>query len=303
MKRKVAIFVSVVLLVPVIAFARAEQSFDKTLNVSSGVNLDLTTGSGGVVIKSGGANQVVVHGTVRSSNDWWGGDAENMVKSVASNPPIQQNGNSIRIGYNLPEDAKRHVSIAYEVTVPADTTLAVNTGSGEISVEGVRASAKLHTGSGSIRANDLGRDSRLETGSGSIHADSVAAPMFASTGSGSIQADLTGSGDVEVHTGSGGIDLRGVNGGLRGRTGSGHISADGNIKGPWDLHTGSGGVRLALGSSGGFNLNVHTGSGSIHSDLPITVQGTLGKRELKGAVRGGGPEVEISTGSGDVEIR
>jgi DUF4097 and DUF4098 domain-containing protein YvlB len=291
------------LLVPVIAFARAEQSFDKTLNVSSGVNLDLTTGSGGVVIKSGGANQVVVHGTVRSSNDWWGGDAENMVKSVASNPPIQQNGNSIRIGYNLPEDAKRHVSIAYEVTVPADTTLAVNTGSGEISVEGVRASAKLHTGSGSIRANDLGRDSRLETGSGSIHADSVAAPMFASTGSGSIQADLTGSGDVEVHTGSGGIDLRGVNGGLRGRTGSGHISADGNIKGPWDLHTGSGGVRLALGSSGGFNLNVHTGSGSIHSDLPITVQGTLGKRELKGAVRGGGPEVEISTGSGDVEIR
>jgi len=37
--------------------------------------------------------------------------------------------------------------------------------------------------------------------------------------------------------------------------------------------------------------------------LPITVQGTFNRRELRGAVRGGGPEVEISTGSGDVEIR
>ena len=48
---------------------------------------------------------------------------------------------------------------------------------------------------------------------------------------------------------------------------------------------------------------MHTSSGSIHSDLPITVQGTFGRRELKGAVRGGGPEVEVSTGSGDVDIR
>jgi DUF4097 and DUF4098 domain-containing protein YvlB len=62
-------------------------------------------------------------------------------------------------------------------------------------------------------------------------------------------------------------------------------------------------VRLALSSGEGFDLNVHTGSGSIHSELPITVQGTFGRHELKGSVRGGGPEVEVSTGSGDIEIR
>jgi hypothetical protein len=58
-----------------------------------------------------------------------------------------------------------------------------------------------------------------------------------------------------------------------------------------------------VGSSGGFELNVHTGSGGINSELPITMQGSFGKRELKGTVRGGGPQVEVSTGSGDVEIR
>jgi DUF4097 and DUF4098 domain-containing protein YvlB len=284
-------------------FARAEGQFDRTLSVSGAISLDLTTGSGEVIVKTGGSNQVQVRGHVRSSNDWWGGDNESAVRSVESNPPIVQSGNSIRIGFNLPEDVKRHVAISYELTVPADTTLQINTGSGEISVQGVRASAKLHTGSGDIRAQDLGPQSRMETGSGSIRADSVAAPLYASTGSGSIQADLTGSGDIDVHTGSGGVRLRGVNGGLTARTGSGELSADGSVKGPWQLHTGSGSVRMALSSSNGFELNVHTGSGSIHSDLPITVQGSFGRHELKGAVRGGGPEVDVSTGSGDIEIR
>jgi DUF4097 and DUF4098 domain-containing protein YvlB len=284
-------------------FARAEGHFDRTLQVSGSVNLELTTGSGEVAVKTGGSNQVEIHARIRSSNDWWGGDYESAIRSVESNPPIVQSGSSIRIGFNLPEDVRHHVSIAYELTVPADTTLAINTGSGEISVQGVRASAKLHTGSGDIRAQDLGPQSHMETGSGSIRADSVAAPMYASTGSGSIQADLTGSGDIDVHTGSGGVRLRGVNGGLRARTGSGELAADGSVKGPWQLHTGSGSVRMALSSSAGFNLDVHTGSGSIHSDLPITVQGTFGRHELKGAVRGGGPDVEVSTGSGDVDIR
>lgn len=302
MKPWISCVVCFFLLASVSAFARSEGHFERTLTVSGAVNLDLTTGSGEVTIKTGGASQVVIRGHVTSS-DWFGGNTENAVKSVESNPPIEQNGSSIRIGYNLPEDAKHHVAISYEITVPPDTTLDAGTGSGDISVENVRGSTKLHTGSGGIRAHDLGPNSRMDTGSGSIRADSVAAPTIASTGSGSIQADLTGSGDVDVHTGSGNIEVRGVNGGLRARTGSGHINVDGNVKAPWQLHSGSGTMRLALGSGGGFNLSVHTGSGSIHSELPITVQGTLGKHELRGSVRGGGPEVEVQTGSGDVEIR
>ncbi|HZD31444.1 MAG TPA: DUF4097 family beta strand repeat-containing protein [Candidatus Angelobacter sp.] len=303
MKQRVSSLLCILLLTSAAAFARAEGHFDRTLTISGAVNFDLNTGSGSVTIRTGGANQVVIQGRV-TSGDWWGGDADAAVRSVESNPPIEQNGGTIRVGYNLPEDAKHHVAISYEITLPPDTTLQVNTGSGDISAEGVRGSAKLHTGSGSIRARDLGRDSHLETGSGSIHADSVVAPLFASTGSGSIQAELTGSGDVDVHTGSGSIDVRGVNGALRARTGSGHIGADGSPKGAWQVQSGSGDVRLALGSAGGgFDMNLHTGSGSIHSDLPITVQGTMGKHELKGSVRGGGPEVEVSTGSGSIDIR
>ena len=290
------------LLAPVLLHARAEGHFDRTLQVSGTVSLDVTTGSGDVTIKAGGTDKVVVHGTVHSNNDWFS-NAENAIHTVESNPPIQQNGSSIRIGYDLPEDVRRHVSISYQITVPADTTVQAHSGSGSLGVEGVRAEVQAQTGSGEIRVRDIGGRSRVQTGSGSIRVANVAAPFYAHTGSGDIEAELTGSGDVDVQTGSGGIHLRGVKGGLRARSGSGDLTADGSVGGSWSLHTGSGSIRLAMGSGSGFNLDVHTSSGSIHSDLPITVQGSLGRHELKGAVRGGGPEVEVSSGSGDVDIR
>jgi DUF4097 and DUF4098 domain-containing protein YvlB len=293
----------IALAVPAMLFARAEGKFDRTLTVNGAVTMDLTTGSGNVTVRTGGSNQVVIHGVVRGSNDWFGGDAESAVRSVESNPPIEQSGNSIRIGYNLPDEARRHVSISYEVTVPADTSLQAHSGSGDIGIEGVRKSAVVTTGSGDINLRDLGPQSNARTGSGTIKGQDIALPFTAHTGSGGIQADLTGSGNADVESGSGDVKLRGLKGGLRARTGSGDITVDGSVQSGWNLHTGSGSVRLSVGSSQGFNLYARTGSGSIHSDLPITMQGNLNRHELKGSVKGGGPEVEVSTGSGDVDLK
>jgi DUF4097 and DUF4098 domain-containing protein YvlB len=301
MNKRCSVVLIGLLFLPVLSYARAEGHFDRTLQVNGAVTLDVDTGSGDIVVKTGGSNQVVVHGTVHRSN-WMFGD-DSAVQKVESNPPIEQSGNSIRIGRNLPDDVKRHVSIDYEITVPADTSLQAHSGSGNIGVDGVRSTVEAETGSGDLRLHDIGSKLRAQTGSGNIRADSVAAPFWAQTGSGDIEADLTGSGDVDVHTGSGTIRVRGIKGAVRARTGSGNIDTDGNVTGPWQLHSGSGNITLAVGSGNGFNLDVHTSSGSIHSNLPISVQGLLGKQQLKGTVKGGGPDVEVSTSSGDVDVR
>jgi len=302
--RKISFVVLLLALaIPVMLFARAEGTFDRTLTVNGSVSMDLTTGSGGVTVRTGGSNQVVIHGVVRASNDWFSSDGESAVRAVTGNPPIEQSGNTIRIGYNIPSEARNHVSISYEVTVPADTSLQAHSGSGDIGVQGLRRSVTVTAGSGDVNLRDLGPQSSARTGSGTIKGQDIALPFTAHTGSGGIQADLTGSGDADVESGSGGVRLRGVKGGLRARTGSGDITVDGTVGGGWNLRTGSGSVSMSLGSGQGFNLYAHTGSGSIHSDLPITVQGSLNRHELKGSVRGGGPEVEVSTGSGDIEIR
>jgi DUF4097 and DUF4098 domain-containing protein YvlB len=298
-QRRLAALLSFLFL-PLMLHARAEGNFDRTLQVSGAVSLDLTTGSGDITVKAGGPGQVVVHGKIHDSS-WFGDDKA--ITQIQSNPPIQQNGNSIRIGYSLPDDLKRHVSISYEITVPADSSVQTQSGSGNIEIAGVRSEVQAHTGSGDVRLRDLGARLTAQTGSGNIRAENVAAPFDAQTGSGDIEASLTGTGNVDVRTGSGTLRVKGINGGVRARTGSGDIETDGNVTGPWQLHSGSGNIRLAVGSGNGFNLDLHTSSGSIHSDLPITVQGSMGSHELKGAVRGGGPTVEVSTSSGDVDIR
>jgi len=289
------------LLLPLLLHARAEGHFDRTLSVSGAVSLDVTTGSGDITVKTGGANQVVIHATVHASN-WFSNDSD-AVQKVQSNPPIEQNGNSVKIGYNIPDDVKRHISIDYDITVPASTAVQAHTGSGNVEVAGVTSGVQAQTGSGDIRLRDIGGQQQVHTGSGNIRAENVAAPFHAQTGSGDIEANLTGSGDVDAHTGSGTIHVRGINGGMQAKTGSGDIETNGTVSGPWQLHSGSGNIRLAMASNNGFNLDLHTSSGSIHSDLPITVQGSMSPRQLKGTVRGGGPTVEVSTGSGDVEIR
>lgn len=301
MNRRCAAVLLTFLFVPILLVA-SDGNFDRTLSVSGAVNLDVSTGSGDIRVTTGSSNQVVVHGTIHRSNWVFGGD-DNAVRQVENNPPIQQSGSSIRIGYNLPEDVRRHVSIDYDITVPADTALQAHTGSGNIDAAGVRSASQLQTGSGDIRARDLGHGLQAHTGSGNIRVENVAAPFQGESGSGDIEASLTGSGDVDTRTGSGHIEVRGAKGSLRARTGSGDIEADGTVAGPWELHSGSGNIRLAVGSGTGFNVNIHTSSGSIHSDLPITVQGSLGRQQLSGTVGGGGPTVEASTSSGDVEIR
>ncbi len=286
---------------PILLHARSEGHFDRTLQVSGTVNLDVATGSGDISVKTGSSNQVVVHGTIHA-NSWFFSN-DNAVQQVESNPPIQQSGNSIRVGYNLPDDVKRHISIEYEITVPATTSVAAHSGSGNVEVSGVRAEVQAQTGSGDIRARDIGARVHTQTGSGNITADNVGSPFYARTGSGDIDASLNGSGDVDVNTGSGTIKVRGISGGVHARTGSGDIEADGAVTGPWELHSGSGSIRMALASNGGFNVDLHTSSGAIHSDLPITLQGSMGGHELKGTVRGGGQTVEASTSSGDIDIR
>jgi DUF4097 and DUF4098 domain-containing protein YvlB len=50
------------------------------------------------------------------------------------------------------------------------------------------------------------------------------------------------------------------------------------------------------------NLDASTTNGSIRSDLPVTVSGQINRRSLRGALNGGGPELELETTNGSIQI-
>jgi len=319
----VALAVAMAAAIAAVPVSAAEEGhFDKTLTVSGAVDLDVQTGSGDIKVHNGGAGTVEIHAKIRASHGWHlGGDVEARIKQIESNPPIEQNGNTIRVGHTNDHDLLRDISISYDITTPADTKLHSASGSGDQTIAGIHGPLDASSGSGSLHASNIGGEARVRTGSGdvelrgiqgtthasagsgTIRAIGIAGGLTASSGSGNVILEQTAAGDVEVSTGSGEVELKGVNGGLRASTGSGNIHADGQPQSAWKLRTGSGDVRVSFPANAAFDLRARTSSGSISSSHEIAVQGKISPHELEGKVHGGGVLVELSTSSGSIEIR
>ena len=300
-KAAAGILIAMSMYLPAAALA-AERSFDRTLTVNGPVTLHVSTGSGYIHVSPGSDNQVHIVGHVKSGNSWWGGNSDDAVSRVANNPPINQAGNIIRVGEGS-DDFMRHVSVDYEITTPANTMLAAESGSGDLQLSNLNGTVQAHTGSGSIHADKLGAGSKLETGSGSIEATNLMGSTTLQTGSGDVQAQLGSAGDVVAGTGSGSIKLADVHGAVKAETGSGTLEISGQPTSPWKLETGSGDISLQVGSGARFTLDAQTGSGSVKTDLPLTMRGSLDKHHVYGTVNGGGPTIKAQTGSGDIRIQ
>ncbi|HVP43084.1 MAG TPA: DUF4097 family beta strand repeat-containing protein [Terriglobales bacterium] len=300
MRRSAVIAIIVVVMLSLPAAAAVTGSFERTLQVSGPVQLEVKTGSGDISIRKGEDKSVRVYGRIRAHEGLFGGDPREKVRKLEKDPPIQQSGNLIRIGHVNDHELFNNVSISYEIVVPAETRVTANTGSGKLELERVQGPAKLNSGSGNITVTGIDDRVEAEAGSGSLDLSMIKGDVVAHTGSGHIKIERVGS--VDAHTGSGGMEILDMKGRLRAETGSGDVHVEGTPTGDWKVQTGSGRVTLRVGGNAGFDLRAHTGSGNIDTDLPVTVSGRQDRHELNGKVRGGGPLVEMRTGSGNLRI-
>jgi hypothetical protein len=196
-----------------LAQSAVEGSFLRTLDVTGPVELDVSTGSGRIDVRSGPSGRVEVRGRVRASERSRGRQrAEELVRQLESNPPIDQKGSVIRIGYIEDPEARRNISISYDITVPQDTRLRSQTGSGSQTIDSIAGPVEATTGSGSITISGVQREAHAQTGSGSIRISNAGSNVSASTGSGSIVAESV-AGGFRSHTGSGSIRLTQITGG------------------------------------------------------------------------------------------
>jgi DUF4097 and DUF4098 domain-containing protein YvlB len=290
------------------ASGAATGSFQETLSVDGPLLLDVATGSGSIEITSGGGQRVEVTGKIKVNAGSFLGmfersDAEQqeLVAQLENEPPISLVDGHLKVGH-LKDNTFRNVSISYDIVVPAGTEVISHTGSGAMTIIGVAGPVEAKTGSGSITLTDIGDAVNARSGSGKIRADEIAGAFEAHTGSGSIRLTQVAPGDVVATAGSGSIKLHGVVGALRVKAGSGRAEIDGRQEGDWNVDTGSGSVKIKLPDDAAFELDAHTGSGGITVDHPLTIQGKVSKRRMRGDVRGGGDLLAVETGSGGIRI-
>ena len=309
------------------ASAQAEKAtgqFERTLAVTGPVDLKIDNGSGHLIIRPGAGDRVRVVGRIEARDDSWRNNGkltpEEKVRRIEANPPIEQSGNTIRIGRIEDEDLRRNVNINYELEVPKETALQAHTGSGHQEITGIGGPVRSSSGSGHLEISDIGGTVNAETGSGHIEllrikgqvnaktgsghvtANDVPGPFTASTGSGSVNVELSVPGAVEINTGSGSVDVTGARGSVKITTGSGSIHVDGEPTEGWRLNTGSGSIGLRLPSNAAFEVAARAHSGTVRTSHPVTVIGAIKRTELRGTVRGGGPTLQMETGSGSIDI-
>jgi hypothetical protein len=294
---------------PVEAHAAATGSFQQTISIDEAVLLDVSTGSGAINIRAGARGQVEIIGHIKVRRGSFFGlfktssdEMQEFVDRFESEPPVILEDGRLKVGHVRDNRYGRNTSISYEIVVPVDTRVKSHTGSGSQEISGVSGPVEVGTGSGSLKLTDVGGAVSARSGSGSIIAEGIAGSFEAHSGSGKVRLTQAAPGDVVVTTGSGSTELHSVVGALRVKAGSGRIIVDGQQTGTWNIDTGSGSVRVSLPVDAAFELDAESGSGGIEIEHPLTMQGRISKRHLRGNVRGGGELLAIDTGSGSIRI-
>ena len=265
--------------------ALADSTFDRTVTVSGQPDLYVSTGSGNIHVVPGNGGQIHIVGHVHAG---WSafGDVNARVQRIVDNPPIAQSGNTVRVGEVTDHTLFNNISIDYDINVPADVALNLRSGSGEVQVDHVGRFLSAASGSGNVRARGTHGSVDLESGSGELLLDDGNA------------------GDVKAKTGSGNIRIHGFDGSFNARSGSGDIEAYGRLQNGGSIMTGSGDVKLHITPDSRFTLEGGTGSGDIRVNMPgvVAANSEKSRHHVTVEVNGGGPALQIRTGSGDIEV-
>lgn len=111
--------------------------------------------------------------------------------------------------------------------------------------------------------------------------------------------------EVEGYTVNGGINISGTSM-AQASTVNGGITVDlhgGPLKQALAFRTVNGSINVALPQDTNADIEVSTVNGSIKTDSPVTIQGTVHPKHLRGKLGSGGPRLEFSTVNGGISLR
>jgi hypothetical protein len=284
--------------------ARVERTFERGFRIAGPVTLDVLTRSGRVEVRAGAEGAVTVRGVVQRNVSWRGAQVTDaQIDSLRQAPPVRADGDTVRIERIADDALWRGVSIDYEIVVPATATVLVVTESGGVLVAGSRGDVRAETGSGAVRVDAEGGTVDLRSGSGGIRVAGNLRTLAMKTQSGAIVADTGSVETVDASSGSGSVTVSGVRGSARAETGSGQIALDGSPTGDWTVRSRSGSVSIRMPDSSRFDLVARSRSGNVETTFAVTGPVAPSKHVVEGAVNGGGPKVDVETGSSQITLR
>ncbi len=203
-------------------------------------------------------------------------------------------GNDVRIRSRYDDDkgflnrwrSRHRLKIRVLVKVPERYNVDFTSGAGNVDVSGLEGRIEGRTGAGNITLANLRGTVDVSSGAGNI--------------------DLAGDVEqVKVHTGAGNVDLNGLTGAVEASTGAGNVTAEitRQPRQASSLSSGAGNVTVRLANRIGVYVEASSALGSADCDFALKVEGKWLKKSFSGEVNGGGPELRLHTGVGNVALK
>lgn len=285
--------------------SRGRRSFGASfeLQVPLQFNLDLETQGGGIDIEKldgqlraqtagGGIRTGDITGPVRVETAGGSIDLGNIGQRVEAHTA----GGHIRVG-DVNGDVHLDTSGGEIIAGMIQGTVRAETAGGDIMLRGASGPVIARTAGGKIQLGQCGGTVRAETAGGNIHLDGA-------------------RGRVDVQTAGGSLDLLQVMSAVRAETAAGRIlcqlDANRSTFAASRLQTAVGDIQVFLPPNLPLNINAvidQTAGHKINTDFPLKVQRegnqyfNVGMVRAFGPLEGGGPELDLHTSMGNIDIR
>ena len=290
----------------------AEQSdrVSRKIKLARNGSVSVSNISGDIIVTGGSGDEVSIEAVKH-----WRGDRGQLedVRIDINEAPSRVDVRTNYLGRNS------HVSVDYTITVPTSASVELHSVSGDVKVTGVQGSVRVEAVSGDITASGTTRLETAKSVSGNVTLTDAGSDGDITIGSvsGNLRARGLKSRGVEVSTVSGDVTLTNIScERLGAKSLSGGVEYDGSLarSGRYNLNSHSGSVRLILANPTGFELDANTFSGSIHSEVPLTIGGNLDRtsddrrhgmsnRRIHATFGDSSAVITIRTFSGDITIQ
>ena len=260
------------------------EKFTQTYKVGDGAALDLSQLSGDIRVTGGSGGEIKVEATKRVRHR----DAEEAKRLLAALRIDVNNFNGrveVRTIYPRRGSFGNNISasVDYVIVVPADATVSLKSIAGDVSVSNVKGEVRAETVSGDVNISAAPNVVIAKTISGDVTAQNVGAQttLVLSTISGTVLGTGLKVRALEAGSVSGNVRLVGSDvERLEAKSLSGNIEFEAPLTkgGRYEFTSHSGNVRLTLSGNTGFDLDADTFSGSVRSDVPVTLR-SVGQTE------------------------
>jgi len=295
---------------PAVLSAKITRTVDKTFTVQPGGNFKAATQGGDITIRTADISEVRVTAkqVIRASTEQ---EADEILEKLTLT--LEQTGNDVLAEAKY---EKRRggswfgnwppVNVSFEVTVPKNFNLNLNTSGGDIEAASLQGNVRARTSGGNLKFDRIDGEIDAHTSGGDIILKEGTARAKLGTSGGDVEVDRAG-GPTEVSTSGGDITINSVAQLLSATTSGGNVRATLTepMKQDTVLSTSGGDVRVQVYKGAGFELDASTSGGDVRAEgLTITIaKGGVGKSRLAGSVNGGGPVLKLRSSGGDISVR